>query len=128
MGGCGCLVSGPLLQGLLLLLLQFNRLVEVLGTSIVVVVRRQSLCLGGLLFLLVGLLVEVVEQEVEEDCVGQGEAHRPPGVATIRVQQLGLVDEGAAELDLQWEENGMLMGLVVSTKEVDILGVFIFHV
>jgi len=38
------------------------------------------------------------------------------------------VDEGAAELDLQWEENGMVMGLVVSTKVVDILGVFIFHV
>lgn len=90
------------LQGLLLpLLVQLNGLVEVLGGTIVVVFRHQSIGLGSGLLLLVGLLVEVIEQEVEEDGVGQGEADRPPWVATIGVQQLGLVDEGAAELDLK---------------------------
>lgn len=105
-GGLGLVVvvPGGGLQGLLLLLLLLqlllHGLVEVLGTALVVIVRGESLGLGGCLLLLVGLLVEVVEQEVEEDGVGQGEAHGPPRIAAVRVQQLGLVDEGAAELDL----------------------------
>lgn len=51
--------------------------------------------------LVVGLLVEVVEEQVEEHSVGHGEAHGPTGIAAVRVQQLGRVQEGEAELNLR---------------------------
>lgn len=49
----------------------------------------------------VGLLVKVVEEQVEEDSVGHGEADGPAGIAAVRVEQLGRVQEGQAELDLK---------------------------
>lgn len=50
--------------------------------------------------LLVGLLVEIVEQEVEEDAVGQRQEDGPARIAAVGVQQLGRVQECQTELDL----------------------------
>lgn len=54
---------------------------------------------------LVGLLVEIVEQEIEEYAVGQREEDRPSRVAAIGVDQLGGMQEGQTELDLQERGN-----------------------
>lgn len=94
------------LQHLLLCCRCFYCGIHVLGTALVVVVVVAILVGLGLcyrLLLLVGLLVEVIEQEVEEHSVGQGEADRPSWIAAVGVEQLSLMNEGAAELDLKRE-------------------------
>lgn len=57
--------------------------------------------LGGWL---VGLVVEVREQEVKEDSVGKGEANRPARVAAVVEDQLRGMQEGDAELELKREK------------------------
>lgn len=93
------------LQHLLLCCRCFYCGIHVLSTALVVVVAvliRLGLCYR--LLLLVGLLIEVIEQEVEEHSVGQGEADRPSWIAAVGVEQLSLMNEGAAELDLHREK------------------------
>lgn len=62
--------------------------------------------LDGLLLLFVGfpvrLLIEIVEQEIEENTVGQCEEDRPARIAAIGVEQLRGMEKGQAELNLQW--------------------------
>lgn len=91
------------LQHLLLCCRCFYCGIHVLGTALVVVVVAILVGLGLCyrLLLLVGLLIEVIEQEVEEHSVGQGEADRPSWIAAVGVEQLSLMNEGAAELDLK---------------------------
>lgn len=97
------------LQHLLLCCRCFYCGIHVLGTALVVVVAI-LICLGLFyrLLLLVGLLIEVVEQEVEEHSVGQGEADRPSWIAAVGVEQLSLMNEGAAELDLKRERTSTI--------------------
>lgn len=75
----------------------------IFGSGVIVVVKLfflRSYLGSSSLLLLVRLLVEVVEQEVEEDGVGQGEAHRPPWEATVSEEKLHLMNERYAELNL----------------------------
>lgn len=86
--------------------------IHVLGTAfvvivVIIVVIVVAILIGlGLcqrLLLLVGLLVEIIEQEVEEHGIGQREADRPSRIAAVGVEQLSLMNEGAAELDLKYK-------------------------
>lgn len=52
----------------------------------------------------VRFLVEIVEQEVEEDGIGQCEADRPAWIATFRPQQLRRMNECQTELNLKTNE------------------------
>lgn len=97
------------LQHLLLCCRCFYCGIHVLGTALVVVVAiLVGLGLCYRLLLLVGLLIEVIEQEVEEHGVGQGEADRPSWIAAVGVEQLSLMNEGAAELDLKSERTSTI--------------------
>lgn len=54
---------------------------------------------------IVGFLVELPEEVVEENRVGQDDDHRPLGVVAIVEEHLGVVDEGEAELALEKRRN-----------------------
>lgn len=56
------------------------------------------LCVLGWCPASVGLGVEVREEVIEENGVGEGEVEGPAGVATVVEEELGGVDEGQAEL------------------------------
>lgn len=50
---------------------------------------------------LVWFVIEIVEQHIEENGIWKGEAYRPTWIATVRVQELGWVQESHSELDLR---------------------------
>lgn len=57
----------------------------------------------------VGLFVKVVEEQVEEDGIWHCEADSPPRVTAISVEELGRVQEGHAELDLEEETKRVIV-------------------
>lgn len=95
--GCERSGAGHLLALLFAQVLVGFAFVVVAVVVVVVVVDRLRL-FAGLRY--VGLLVEVIEQEIEENGVWHGEPHGPPRVSAVGPQQLRIVQESHAELDL----------------------------
>lgn len=67
---------------------------------VVVVVVVERLRLFAALRWFEVLLVEVIEQEIEENGIWHGQPHGPPWVSAVGPQQLRIVQESHAELDL----------------------------
>lgn len=74
-----------------------------------------ALCIGFLFHtdgFTIRLIVEVVEEIVEEDGVGQSEHDGPTRVPAVVEQELGGVEERYAELELEFRKTSLLNKII----------------